>query len=151
MRLWLIASAALLLAFAPAPLPRREKSKDPESLLLGTWRIKTIKWQGRDGYSASSFAEFTVSKNDRVIISRGRITYSADGGPSSGDRSTGLLLSGAGEVRNIDFGEKTGRTFRGLYKLSGGVLYLAFNYTGGPRPTQLTGDGDEIAFILERR
>jgi hypothetical protein len=152
MRAWLIVSAVLLLAFAPAPLPRREKSKDHESRLLGNWRIRTIRWQGRDSYTSSSFASYVVSTNDLVVISRGRITFQADKGRSQGDRSSGVVISGPEGVRHIDFGEKGGQTFRGLYQLRGGVLYLSFCYTGdGPRPTQLTGDGNEIAFVLDRR
>jgi hypothetical protein len=150
MRAWLVASAVLVLAFAPAPLPKRAKGKDHESQLMGAWRIKTIRWQGRDSYDASSFAGFIVNKKDRVVISRGRITFQADGQPGTGDRAIALQLSGAGEVRHVDFGERA-RPMMGLYKLSGGILYLSFNYNYGPRPTQLTGDGDEIAFVLDRR
>jgi uncharacterized protein (TIGR03067 family) len=152
MRTWLIVSAVLVVAFAPAPLPRRERGIDnPEAQLTGTWRIKTIRWRGGESYDASAFAGYVVNKSDRVVITRGRISFQTDGG--QGERTATFQLSGAGEVRHVDFTTdgKAGQPMRGLYALRGGALHLSFNYSYGPRPTQLSGDGDEIAFILERR
>lgn len=153
MRAWLIASAVLLTAFAPAPFPRREKAKDVQAQLVGHWHIKTIRWRGNDGYQASSFGGgMSVSKSDLVVISRGRITFESSGKSSSGDRTVTFTLSGTGEVRSMDiFGSFQDRPMRCLYKRSGNVLLLSINYSGGARPQSLTGDGDEIAFVLERR
>jgi uncharacterized protein (TIGR03067 family) len=153
MRAWLIASAVLLTAFAPAPLPRRVKATDDQTRLQGHWHIKTIKWRGNDSYQGSSFGGgMSVNKNDRVVISRGRVTFESSGKPSSGDRTVTFTLSDTGEVRSIDFfGSFQDRPMRGLYKVSGNVLLLSINYTGGARPQSLSGDGDEIAFVLERR
>jgi hypothetical protein len=151
MRAWLIASAVLLLAFAPAPLPRREKAKDDQARMLGTWQIKTIKWRGSAGYEASAFGDGIVNKQDRVIISRGRISFEAGSGPSSGDRVFTFQLSGTGTVRSIDLtGTNQKRTVLGLYELKGGALHLSIGLSTA-RPQLLTGDGEEIGFILERR
>jgi hypothetical protein len=154
MRACLIASAVLLLAFAPAPFPRREKATDDQARLLGHWHIKTIKWRGNASYQGSSFGGgMSVNTNDRVIISRGRATFRASGQLSSGDRTVTFTLSGTGGVRSIDFfgSMQDGRPMHALYKVSGKVLHLSINYTGGARPQSLSGDGDEIAFVLERR
>src|SRR4051812_6165368 len=102
MRACLIASAVLLLAFAPAPLPRREKARDHQALLAGNWHVRTIKWRGRDHYQAAGVGDdLIVTKNQRVVIARGRITFeaSAGGGFSSPERAITFDLSGSGEVR----------------------------------------------------
>jgi hypothetical protein len=149
MRAWLVASAVLVLAFAPAPLPKRAKGKDHESQLIGAWRIRTIKWQGRDSYHAAVFGDrATITKSDRVVVSRGRITFQVNGSTTEAHAFT-FQLSGGGEIRQIDFGE-TGRRVLGLYQFRGGVLHLSYGIDG-TRPKSLTGDGNEIALILDRR
>jgi len=151
MRAWLIASAVLLLAFAPAPLPRREKAKDDQTRMLGTWQIKTIKWRGSAGYEASAFGDGIVNKRDRVVISRGRMSFEAAGGPPTGDRVFTFQLTGTGTVRSIDLtGGNQRRTVLGLCELRGEALHLSIGLSTA-RPKSLTGDGDEIGFILERR
>lgn len=150
MRTLLIASAVLLTAFAPAPLPRREKGKDHLSQLTGNWEITTIKWRGSDSYSAAVFGPIVVNKSDVVVLTRGRLTVERSGAPAQ-NGTFAIQLSGHGAVRNIDLsGANQTTTVLGLYELRGGALYLSIGISGD-RPNSLTGDGNEIGFVLKRR
>jgi hypothetical protein len=152
MRTFLIVLAALTVGFAPAPFPKREKATDDQAQLVGHWHIKTIKWRGNDSYHGSSFGGgMSIGKNDRVVITRGRISFEASERPAN-DRVVTFKISGQGAVRSMDvFGSFKDRPMQCLYKVNGNVLLLSINYTGGARPQSLSGDGDEIAFVLERR
>src|SRR5262245_53089637 len=126
MRTLLITSAVLLTAFAPAPLPRRERGRDHQAQLVGDWHIRTIKWRGSDAYQAASLGDTTVMKSDLVVISRGQITFRG-----ADDRAVTLKLSGSGEVRFLDLERATWQQpVLGLYKLERGLLLLSYGIDG---------------------
>src|SRR5262245_10892951 len=125
MRTLLITSAVLVTAFAPAPLPRRERARNPQAQLVGNWQLRTIKWQGNGAYQAASLGDMIVTKGELVVISRGQITFRAD------DRPVTLKLSGSGEVRFLDMERATWRQpVLGQYKLEGDVLHLSYGIDG---------------------
>src|SRR5262249_24035258 len=78
MRTVLIASAVLLAAFAPAPLPRPDRGRAERDRLLGTWVLKQVRhagdtnWKGvRVGPDAVYLSEeVTISEREMLIHNR---------------------------------------------------------------------------------
>jgi len=121
----------LSLAFAPAPLPRKERTADL-ARLQGEWKLVSLTLRGNQ--------RSTVS--DVVSIEGDRITYLLDGRVMS--KWTLSLDAGSAPRRCVmrGMGEARGFVTAGVYALDGDVLTLCYRYAAdGPPADGFRDDG----------
>src|SRR5437879_8128999 len=73
--LLLVVAAASAVAFAPAPLPRRDRHKEDPNALYGNWEFVTWEMNGAKS-NFSQYLELTPEKVDFVsLVGGSRVTY----------------------------------------------------------------------------
>jgi uncharacterized protein (TIGR03067 family) len=114
----LVALAVLLLGFAPAPFPRRDRQRPASfdqdlKILQGAWK-GDAKSSDRTGLSFSAAIkgnQFTLT-----ILGR-RITWQ-------------LQPQGGSSPRALYIKNESGRVFLGIYRLEGDTLFICISTTG---------------------
>jgi uncharacterized protein (TIGR03067 family) len=125
-RLLLVVLAVLPLSFAPAPFPRRTKSKP----LNGTWqRVSYV----RGGWRFPNAAL-------EIVISHDRVYYPHNNG---GILEAVLVVNDTTNPRTFDLRDANPRSrwhYLGIYRLDGDTLVLCSTAVGvGPRPRAFSG------------
>jgi hypothetical protein len=152
MRTVLIVSAVLLTAFAPAPLPRRERGRDRHDPLQGAWVVKELRWRGNGNISGVySSSGVSVSVRDKVTIGQGLLSFERQ--QPDQNLVNRWEYRTHGRAGAIDLAEEGGRQRKvpGLYHLDGSKLTLSFPSSGlnARRPDAI--DRGDLVIILERR
>jgi uncharacterized protein (TIGR03067 family) len=117
------------LAFAPAPFPKPDSSKDDLKKMQGEWAQVRFDLGGR----ADQVRNFTV------VITGDRLRWFLDGKPFV---AWSITLDGTRKPREFDArgteGSVKGSTFLGVYRLKGEFLTIC--YHASQRPTGLQSD-----------
>jgi uncharacterized protein (TIGR03067 family) len=114
----LIGVAVLLLGFAPAPFPRRDRQRLASidqnlKLMQGAWQ-GDAKTGNRTGLSFSA----AIKDNQLILTIAGRrITWA-------------LQLQGRTSPRSLDITNEAGHSFLGIYRLEGDILSICIGTTG---------------------
>jgi uncharacterized protein (TIGR03067 family) len=145
MRALLIASAVVLVGFAPAPLPRRGKGPDNGSRLEGVWLVQSIRLWGNSTGGVVHGQGLSVLVGDRMVIRRRQAafrdsfprTYSVRFPKSAGSGAFDLVTGPAHHLL-------------GIYELSGENLTLAVNAHGRPRPPTFEGKDAQLVIVLRK-
>ena len=140
-RLFLVAVAALLPAFAPVPFPRRErKGGDDLPRLQGTWKV--VRYE-RDGKDWMQQGVATLWKVDRDRIQNFRVL---PGGVEQLANTYVLRLDQKKSPRSIDLVQNGSATWGGSYQIENKRWRMVLVPPGGPRPTRFSSAG---AFLIE--
>jgi uncharacterized protein (TIGR03067 family) len=126
-----IGGVALLLAFAPAPLPKPEK---PSSRLLraldGQWTV--LKWsrvgavippRRRNGIAGEVLEQGDAADGMQAEIRRGRLHFQQPNGSHAGWR---LRLPAKATPYGLDLIDPTGARFEAIYKVEGDTLTICY-------------------------
>src|SRR5262245_14169634 len=147
-RILLIAAAGLLVAFAPAPLARRERPGKDLARFQGEWvATKYEIWLDEKPPRA------VHAPDVRATVEGNRLTfYQFDRRNSDGE----IRLSG-GDPRRLDYVQDFALSSRpsrpiGVYRFEGERLTICWDYHGRKRPLDFDGrKGGREIFVLERR
>jgi uncharacterized protein (TIGR03067 family) len=143
-----LATAAPAVA-APAPFAKPERRTDLEKL-RGEWQVISEKrcyllMAPRGG----KLAWVTFSCESKAVSVTGdRLQWHCEGVVTGRE----VVRLGKGVLPPIDLtNEQSGRTRRGIYTLTGGVLTLRVSAGGAGRPKSFTADVEnEITYVLRR-
>jgi uncharacterized protein (TIGR03067 family) len=120
-----------LTAFAPAPLPKKERKKG-DSLTLerlrGVWVVQKVEQSSKGGYQRSSdnLAEVRIEGSRWTFVS-GR------GGPPQVGRTLDLTIDANHKPAWFDLGQNGKSQTSGIVKLQGDELRVLYQW-GRPRP-----------------
>jgi len=132
-------AAAAFVAFAPAPLPRRDRHKEDPNALYGSWEF--VLWEMNGAKSNfSQYLDLTPEKVDFVSIGGGsKVTYKFITRPDMSPRAFHWLPDHGGG-------------WYGSYRIRNGELTLIFKTAGSwqDRPTDFEGR-HEYRFILRKK
>jgi uncharacterized protein (TIGR03067 family) len=129
MHRFLLLTVALVLGFAPAPMPRSRRPAEPEPL--------PGLWEG----SARTRGGQLVEDRKRMLITPQRMI--CDPGPEAREYALRIDRSREPATYRIDGvagGRVEGRRFWGVLRLEKDVLTLTYSSTGDPMPTGFDGD-----------
>jgi uncharacterized protein (TIGR03067 family) len=119
-RVPLIALAALLTGFAPAPLPSPDRGKADLARMEGSWRV----------ISHNTYP-IPPESSVRVVVARGRLTFREHDTINS---DYAVSLSTASRPCAIDLKGKGGKSISGVYLLRGDTLTICYSLGGARRP-----------------
>src|SRR4051812_17818381 len=149
MRTFLILLPALVIGFAPAPLPKRDRAGYDRKRLDGVWFVETIKSRGSPVLATYWGDDLTFRLKDRVTISGREVTF-ADYAP---DQPARWAIQFHGGTNDFDFLPLAGGSYRllGVYRLEEGrgTLALAFRSVHSGRPRACS--EEEVSFVLLTR
>jgi uncharacterized protein (TIGR03067 family) len=125
---------ALLAAAVAVPALAQDKPAEDEKL-YGTWRITRIAEKGRESSEEESKAAYTFSKGGKMNARNavGKVT-------DQGRYQTAAAKPGK-DFREIDLvflqedGTPVDQVSKGIYRIDGDTLKLAYSQGGGKRPT----------------
>jgi uncharacterized protein (TIGR03067 family) len=148
MRTSLIVLAALVLGFAPAPLPRRDRARDGRDRLEGVWYVKAIKFRDQDHWSNVYYGGgLSFFPKEQLTISGGELTF-ADG-TRNPRRPARWTIQAHGGTHDLDLEQQNGPTrMLGIYRLEEGALSFCLRPTSSGRPRAFS--RDEFVIVLTR-
>jgi uncharacterized protein (TIGR03067 family) len=143
-RLMIMSTAALLLGFAPVPLPKLRRGEDNATLA----DLKAL--QGKWILVHSTAKGFAVAQNGThtMSIAGRRLTFYYYGIPQSQWRIT---LDARGYPKEFD-GQDAGLFWRGIYRLAADTLIVSYaSDAGAQRPTTYSGSQPGIRVHVYHR
>jgi hypothetical protein len=129
MRRFLLLTAALVLGFAPAPVPRSRRRAEPDPL-PGLWEGSCRTRGGQ-----------LVEERKRMLITPQRMA--CEPGPEAREYAPRVDRSGEPATYRIDGaagGRAEGRRFRGVLRVGEDALTLTYSSADSPMPTGFDGD-----------
>lgn len=142
-RLILVAAVLTATAFAPAPLPKKERgSQQIVTLqrLQGTWVVEKVERSTASGYQRTS------DPLTEILIEGDRWTFVSGGNRSS----LGLKIDGGKTPAWFDLGEANTSSTSGIIRLSGNELRVLYMW-GRPRPGSFETPPNDYWHITFRR
>jgi uncharacterized protein (TIGR03067 family) len=138
-----VAALALVVGFAPAPLPRRERASTEEQdlrRLQGTWVVVKYQSNGRDVLGQPGSYLFTFEGRRTVcVMNNHRSEWTFE-------------LSAAASPRHITSKEvKTNVLLKGIYRFEGDNFVLCERVGDGPRPTAFGSSENTTLLVMRRR
>jgi hypothetical protein len=149
MRTFLIVLAALVVGFAPAPLPKRDRASGDRNRLDGVWLVEATKFRGNPVLSIHYGNGLTFRLQDRVRITRGELTF-PDDAPSQPARWSIRFHRGTNDFDFLPLPDGPHRLL-GFDRLEEdhGTLTLAFRSASSGRPQAFS--DEHVAFVVLTR
>jgi hypothetical protein len=141
MRRFLLLSAALVLGFAPAPMPRPQRRSEPANPLLGLWE-GSVRARGGN----------VIEVGKRMLITPNRMICAP--GPEGREYVLRIDRSKTPATYRIDGvagGRVDGWRFWGVLRVEKDVLTLSYSSTDEPMPTGFEGDRQGSIIEVYRR
>jgi uncharacterized protein (TIGR03067 family) len=147
-RIPLLLAVALAVGFAPAPFPKKDRTKGPDPRSLqGNWVMTEGHVDGVTRYGATYRpGGLSASVRDQVEIVGNRLTFP----PKKGVVTTWTIHLVGGNAIDLESPDRRLRLL-GLYKLEGATLSLCICDQSRPRPTELVGGSGQNLVILKRK
>jgi uncharacterized protein (TIGR03067 family) len=152
-RIPLLLATALAVGFAPAPFPKKERTRGPDPRSLqGTWVMTEGQVDGMGNYGATYRPSgLSAALRDQVQIAGNRLTFPEK--KASGVVTTWTIHLAGGNAIDLEGIQPGGRRLRllGLYKLEGDTLTLCICDQGVSRPMKFVGIRSHNLVILRRK
>lgn len=148
MRTSLIVLAALMLAFAPAPLPRRDRAREDRNRLDGVWYVKAIKFRDQEHWSNVYYSGgLSFFPKERIEIAGGELTFRDQN--NNPRRPACWKLQAQRGTPDLDLEQANGPTrMIGLYRLEEGTLSFCLHPASSGRPRAFS--SDQFVIVLTR-
>lgn len=141
--LWLAALAAGALALA-GPASAEDKKADDAKAIQGTWKVESAESSDGNAPPPEEIAKI------KFVIDKEMITI--DMGERK--RPAKYKLDPGKKPKQIDImpdeGDNKGKTYPGIYELSGDTLKLCFS-RADTRPSEFAAKGDKVFYIVLKR
>jgi len=139
--LLLVVVSAVLLGFAPAPLPKQQRQRDDPTDVNGTWEFLVYNMSGRPYDQLKNESLIEMTRESFTFVGRnggGRTKYEMRLNPSAAPASFSWSTGG-------------GVMFVGSYRLQKDQITMIFRYANrlDLRPTDFSGNA-EYHYVLRR-
>jgi uncharacterized protein (TIGR03067 family) len=140
----LLLATILSTAFAPAPLPKPDPTKEDLRKMQGEWV--------RTSYSSGG-TELATARGATIVLTGSRLEYSQNG--ASLGKYT-IALDAKKKPRALDFKEistPTGPSYRGIYRLEGDTLTICYRVGAeeSNRPTEFDSSKQGVVISVYKR
>jgi uncharacterized protein (TIGR03067 family) len=134
-----VVAAASVVAFAPAPLPSRDRLKEDPNALYGDWEFELWEWNGQK-HAASQYLQLTQEKVHFITIQGGgKVTYD-------------FIVRRELSPRGFQWVPTGGGGWIGSYRIQGDRLTLIFKSGNSWSDRPIDFDGrHEYRFILRKK
>jgi uncharacterized protein (TIGR03067 family) len=148
-RIVLVASAVLVLGFAPAPFVGKRPRANLAGL-QGTWVVVTCKADGFDAGSCSNTEGPCVVRGAPVVIAGNRATFRFNGRVID-DWAIDLDVRTAHSTINLKGVARPRLRVLGICRLAGDTLTLCISDLGLARPSEFDGDKKGHTLLVLKR
>jgi hypothetical protein len=145
-RTLLIVLAALVVGFAPAPLPKRDVPPDGRKRLDGGWVVDSVKFCGSPMLGTYYGDGLAFRRKDRLTIAEGEVTFT-NYAPRQSARWTIRCYRGTSDFDFVPPSRGRARVL-GFYRQEPETLTLVFRSANSGRP-KAANDEDVVTVLLK--